>query len=246
MCSAGMIDSSCAKGFVRCKVCFIPTVYANEFCKPCYGSLVQNPKFKRGVCIVCLNTTKKRTGTRVKAETQPDMSYWYCPKCSEKEEIKAIFRHIQLYFINGTVNVPLQQKIGTGIYQVFGCNPETPLPTRDIWWTPTFSEEARLFKIEPIKTESHFLWDRGIMHERILYSNKYTCEKTTPFSELGRPPSAPTSQTSKNVHQDSKLQQLQKPEQSGVRKFVMTIDDDEFLKQRAYFLCLFGFRELMG
>ena len=109
----------------RCRLCHFYTVYADEFCEPCYLYLTR----KSSVCLTCLKDRTKET------------FYWYCSGCRRDA--------MGLYM---TGNGPIYEKIGVGLYQVYGWTVRAPLKDRRMWWRPTFDEEARFV---PIMVPAH-------------------------------------------------------------------------------------------
>ena len=212
----------CSKGFVRCKVCCIPTTNVNSFCPPCYTSLTR----KTDVCLMCLKDSNK--GKRVRS----DVSYWYCDECSLKDEVKGLLNHPQLYS-NGSSDrsFPLYQKIGLGLYWIYGYTADTPLKNRIMWWTPTANEERKFFKVEAAKIDMKFDWGERKCREKIVYTNKDKCKRVTSLDpvELALVPALFNLNSNSVVGSNS---------HSGI--------DDDFLKQRLYFMCLYGFTQFMG
>lgn len=178
MTSRNQLDSTCSAGFVRCKCCHIPTVYANAFCQPCYTSLTR----KSNVCLMCLqDACRKKSGF--------ETSYWYCPACYGKDEMKILIKYPQVYS-NGSSDreFPYYQKLGPGLYWIYGYNAEPPMTNRILWWTPTFSEESKFFKIEAVKTELRFFWDKRQVYEKIVFSNKDVVERMSSLDHVSTPP----------------------------------------------------------
>lgn len=113
----------------RCRVCSLQVVSCDSFCDPCYMYLSR----KTDLCLACL-----------KPGRSTDRFSIYCSTCSNSFNGT---HGLQLFSYKSDKDYPLYQRIGTGMYQVYGFSPSKPLKRRYCWWRPTIYNYKKFIKV---------------------------------------------------------------------------------------------------